>query len=139
MLRGVISRPEYAHGDDGLDALMSEGTLYYAIQGRVFAGDAFVSRNFRVATTLSRNVRRARVTDAKIPAGQSPLGEYHDSYRKYISQRNKNRREDEIVKEKMRSDRKANECRAEPSSTTLIANPKSETHREDVWKWTQWK
>ena len=35
MLRGIISHPEYADEDDGLDALMNEGTLYYAIQGRV--------------------------------------------------------------------------------------------------------
>ena len=36
MLWDIVSHPEYAHDDDGLDALMSEGTMCYAIQGRVF-------------------------------------------------------------------------------------------------------
>ena len=92
MLRGVISRTEYAHADDGLDALMIEGTLYYAIQGRVFFDEAVASRNFRMAKTLSRDVRRARVTDGKIPADQSTLEEYQEAYVKYINQRHKNRR-----------------------------------------------
>ena len=52
MLWDVISRPGYAHDDDGLAALMSAGTLRYAIQGRVFVDEAFASRNFRMGETL---------------------------------------------------------------------------------------
>ena len=89
MLRGIKSHPEYAHDADGLDASMDERTLYYAIQGRVFAGEALISRNFRLGKTLSRNVRRARVTAGKIPAGQSTLEEYQEAYRKYINHRRK--------------------------------------------------
>ena len=65
MLWGIISHPAYAHDDDGLGALTAETALYYAIQGRVFADEAFVSRNFRISKTLSRNVRRGRITSGK--------------------------------------------------------------------------
>ena len=57
-LRGMLSYPEYASEDDGFDKLMKKGTLYYAIQGKTFAGEAFLLENFRKAKMIARDVRR---------------------------------------------------------------------------------
>ena len=86
-LRGLISHPEYADRDDGIDKLMTKEALYYAIQGEVFVGEAYCSYNFRSAKILSRNVRRARVLSGKTPVGETTLEEYQRAYQKYMSAR----------------------------------------------------
>ena len=83
----LISHPEYADEDDGIDGLMTKEALYYAIQGKVFADEAYCSRNFRLAKLQSRNVRRARILSGKTPAGETPLGEYQKAYQAYMSAR----------------------------------------------------
>ena len=91
VLWDIITHPEYAHDDDGLDSVMREEVLYYAVQGQVFADEAFCSRNFRSAKTFSRDVRRAKMASGEIPEGQSTLEEYQQAYRKYIAARRENR------------------------------------------------
>ena len=79
--RGIISRPEYAHCVDGLDALMAAAALYYAIQGKDFADEAYLSQNFRQAELRSRDLQIARVGSREIPSDQRALGEYQMAYR----------------------------------------------------------
>ena len=155
VLWGILSHPEYAHDDDGPDAVVKEETLYYAIQGKVFAGEAFCSQNFRVAKIVSRDVRRALVAAGKAPADQTTLGEYQIAYRQYITARRRNRREDLIEKF-----RKELSCRVLPpveNQTGIIDEPASssvETDKggiesmrhlftrlpdKDVWKWVEGK
>ena len=100
-LRGVVSRPEYASEDDGMGALMTEATLYYAIQGKMFVDEAYALGNFRMAKVWARDVRRARVTASEIPAGQTPLVEYQQAYRRYINYRHKYRRDGEMMARKL--------------------------------------
>ena len=80
----LIPHHEYADEDDGIDKLMTKEALYYAIQGQVFVDEAYCSHNFRVAKIQSRNARRARVMSGKKPAGVTTLGEYQQSYQKYM-------------------------------------------------------
>ena len=99
----VVSRPEYASGDDGLGALMAEATLYYAIKGKTFVDAAYALGNFRQAKLWARDVRRARMAAREIPAGKTPLEEYRYSYRRYINYRRKYRRGGEILARKLTS------------------------------------
>ena len=94
--RGILGRPEYAHNDDGLDALMTDGTLYYDIKGRNFVDEAYLPKNFRQAEIRPRDLRMGRVASREAPSGQTTLQEYHMSYRSYLIRRHKNSRDGAI-------------------------------------------
>ena len=57
----IISRPDCACGDDGLDALMAEAALRYINRGNDCVDEAYHSGNFRRAEMRSRDLRMARV------------------------------------------------------------------------------
>ena len=59
-LRGLLSHPEYAHGDDGVGDLVDREVLTYASHGKVFADEAYLSKNFRCQKINARDTRRLR-------------------------------------------------------------------------------
>ena len=57
-LRGIISRPGNARNYDGLDSLMAEANLYYAIQWKDLVDEVYLSENYRHAEIRPRDLRR---------------------------------------------------------------------------------
>lgn len=106
-LWGIIQKPEYAHGEDGLDAIVEKEVSTYAAHGNVFADASYLVRNFRSAKAKSRDVRRLRILHGEIPETQTALEEYQKDYRSYANARRQQSREGIYLEQKMKdSERK---------------------------------
>ena len=60
----ILSRPEYASDDDGVDSLMTDDVLTYGIQGKACVDVSFLSQKFH-QDNKEREVRRAWITRGK--------------------------------------------------------------------------
>lgn len=134
-MRDIVSRPGYSHDEDGLDDLMEEAALSYAIQGKVFAGESYLSRNSRQAEIWSRDVLRARATSKETPVDQPTLEEYHEAYRSYINHRHRNRREEAILEEKPKRPEKSQSSHDREPYLPEGTDQATTSPKKGKWKW----
>ena len=99
--RDIASWPEYSFGDDGSDASMGEASLYYVTHGKDFVDGDYQSINFRHSEIRSRDLRSARAASRETPSCKTTLQAYQMAYRRYINRRHQDRRDEEILEEKM--------------------------------------
>ena len=79
---------------------MAQKVLIYAVQWGLFADEAYVARNFRMAKAKSRDTRRLRSLHGEIPENHTSMGEYRQAYRAYVNARRQRRRGDDVLEQK---------------------------------------
>lgn len=80
-LRRLLSHPAYSHDDDGMGDLATKEVLTFTVQGKVFADEAYLAKNFRSSETKPRDTRRLRALLNEISPTLTALEEYCNAYR----------------------------------------------------------